>query len=221
MGISKLIKGRIELHKTKKEWVRRAVEAVEKNDPASQDEKTNKRYPGVIALYHHRFAHMLWTAGYPRWARRYSERWRRKTGIEIHPGAEIGTGVFIDHGMGVVIGETSVVGEDCVMYQGVTLGGTGKRKEKRHPTLGKNVMVGAGAKLLGNITIGNHVKIGAGSVVVSDVPSDSTVVGVPGRVVRGVKENGTREKLPDPLVDMLLDMKKRIENLEKKIENKG
>ncbi|PSN17681.1 serine O-acetyltransferase, partial [filamentous cyanobacterium CCP5] len=140
-------------------------------------------YPGLHALMLHRFAHWLWTLGLPLVPRMISHLSRSLTGIEIHPGAAIGRGVFIDHGMGVVVGETAIVGDYALIYQGVTLGGTGKESGKRHPTLGTNVVVGAGAKVLGNIQIGNSVRIGAGSVVLRDVPSDCTVVGVPGRVV--------------------------------------
>jgi serine O-acetyltransferase len=208
----------------RKEWFKRALGAIEKNDPAAQDRFINKRYPGFKALYHHRFTHKLWEKGWKRLARRLSEYWKHKTGIEIHPGAKIGPGVFIDHGSGVVIGETSEIGEGCVLYQGVTLGGIGKKRQKRHPTLGKNVVVGAGAKLLGNIKIGDNAKIGAGSVVVKDVPSSSTVVGVPGRVVckiieeTGEKINTSRERLPDPIIEALVVMGERIEQLERQIE---
>ncbi|MEL6250272.1 MAG: serine O-acetyltransferase, partial [Cyanobacteria bacterium J06627_15] len=140
-------------------------------------------YPGLQALLLHRIANRLWQQNLPLIPRVLSHIARFLTGIEIHPGATIGQGVFIDHGMGVVIGETAILGDYVLIYQGVTLGGTGKETGKRHPTLGNNVIVGAGAKVLGNITIGNNVRIGAGSVVLRDVPSDCTVVGVPGRVV--------------------------------------
>jgi serine O-acetyltransferase len=209
----------------RKEWIRKALEAIEKNDPASQDRFINKRYPGFKALYHHRSIHKLWEKGWKRLARRRSERWKHKTGIEIHPGAKIEPGVFIDHGSGVVIGETSEIGEGCVLYQGVTLGGIGKEWQKRHPTLGKRVVVGAGAKLLGNIKIGDNAKIGAGSVVVKDVLPNTTVVGVPGRVVckiieeTGEKINTSRERLPDPIIEALVAMGERIERLEKQIGN--
>ena len=140
-------------------------------------------YPGLHALFFHRFSHCIYRIGIPFLPRFVSHLCRFFTGIEIHPGAKIGKGTFIDHGMGVVIGETSIIGENCVIYQAVTLGGTGKEKGQRHPTLGNNVVLGAGAKVLGNIKIGNNVYIGAGSVVVQDVPSDCTVVGVPGRIL--------------------------------------
>lgn len=140
-------------------------------------------YPGFQALVLHRVAHWLWNVGIPFVPRLISHVGRSLTGIEIHPGAQIGSGVFIDHGMGVVIGETAIIGDSALIYQGVTLGGTGKESGKRHPTLGSGVVVGAGAKVLGNIIIGNNVRIGAGSVVLREVPSDCTVVGVPGRIL--------------------------------------
>lgn len=140
-------------------------------------------YPGFQALVMHRIAHWLWNVGVPFVPRLISHIARALTGIEIHPGAQIGSGVFIDHGMGVVIGETAIIGDYALIYQGVTLGGTGKQTGKRHPTLGTGVVVGAGAKVLGNIQLGNNVRIGAGSVVLREVPSDCTVVGIPGRIV--------------------------------------
>jgi len=157
-------------------------------------------YPGFQALVLHRFAHWLYLLGIPFIPRFISHLARFLTGVEIHPGATIGHSVFIDHGMGVVIGETAIIGDFSLIYQGVTLGGTGKESGKSHPTLGENVVVGAGAKVLGNITIGDSVRIGAGSVVLRDVPADCTVVGIPGRIVyrAGVKvtplEHGS---LPD------------------------
>ncbi len=141
-------------------------------------------YPGLQALQHHRLAHWLYRREVPFLPRLISQISRFLTGIEIHPGAQIGKGVFIDHGMGVVIGETAIVGDYALIYQGVTLGGTGKESGKRHPTLGSHVTVGAGAKVLGNIHIGDQVRIGAGSVVLRNVPSNSTVIGIPGRVIR-------------------------------------
>jgi serine O-acetyltransferase len=140
-------------------------------------------YPGFQALVLHRLAHWLWNIGIPFVPRLISHIARALTGVEIHPGAQIGSGVFIDHGMGVVIGETAIIGDYALIYQGVTLGGTGKEMGKRHPTLGTGVVVGAGAKVLGNIQLGNNVRIGAGSVVLREVPSDCTVVGIPGRIV--------------------------------------
>ncbi|MGK7915856.1 MAG: serine O-acetyltransferase [Prochloraceae cyanobacterium] len=178
-------------------------------------------YPGLQALLFHRFAYWLHQVGIPLIPRLISHFARFLTGIEIHPGAQIGNGVFIDHGMGVVIGETAIVGDYSLIYQGVTLGGTGKETGKRHPTLGENVVVGAGAKVLGNIQIGNNVRIGAGSVVLRDVPSDCTVVGVPGRVVyrSGVRVNPLEHgNLPDSEAAAIRILVDRIEKLEGQIE---
>ena len=177
-------------------------------------------YPGLQALVLHRFSHWLYNLGLPLIPRLMSHFGRFITGIEIHPGATIGKGVFIDHGMGVVIGETAILGDYCLIYQGVTLGGTGKEKGKRHPTLGENVVVGAGAKVLGNILIGNNVRIGAGSVVLKDVPSDCTVVGIPGRVVyrSGVKVDPLdHSNLPDSEATVIRTLLDRIEHLEKQV----
>lgn len=163
-------------------------------------------YPGLHALLAHRFAHKLYKWKVPFIPRFISQVMRFMTGIEIHPGAEIGRRFFIDHGMGVVIGETCIIGDDVLLYQGVTLGGTGKEHGKRHPTLKNNVVVGSGAKVLGNITIGNNVRIGAGSVVITDVPDDSTVVGIPGRVVMHKNEKISQLEhnvIPDPIKDAL------------------
>ncbi|MGK7960694.1 serine O-acetyltransferase [Crocosphaera sp.] len=178
-------------------------------------------YPGLHALGIHRLSHELWHRNVPFIPRFFSHIARFLTGIEIHPGATIGQGVFIDHGMGVVIGETAIIGDYCLIYQNVTLGGTGKESGKRHPTLGHGVIVGTGAKVLGNIEIGNHVRIGAGSIVLGHVPHDCTVVGVPGRIIsrsgRGCPLE--HDKLPDvegQVIRMLLD---RIEELEQKIQN--
>jgi serine O-acetyltransferase len=178
-------------------------------------------YPGLQAILFHRFAHWLYRIGFPIIPRLISQLSRFLTGIEIHPGAQIGKGVFIDHGMGVVIGETTIIGDYALIYQGVTLGGTGKESGKRHPTLGENVVVGAGAKVLGNLQIGNHVRIGAGSVVLRDVPSKCTVVGVPGRIVyrSGVRvdplEHGS---LPDSEANVIRALVDRIESLEKEVQ---
>lgn len=179
-------------------------------------------YPGLQALLLHRFAHWLYHLGLPVIPRLISHIARFITGIEIHPGAQIGRGVFIDHGMGVVIGETAIVGDYSLIYQGVTLGGTGKESGKRHPTLGENVVVGAGAKVLGNLQIGNSVRIGAGSVVLRDVPSDCTVVGIPGRVVyrSGVKVNPLEHgNLPDSEANVIRLLVDRIESLEKEVQD--
>ncbi|MCC5614861.1 serine O-acetyltransferase [Nostoc sp. CHAB 5836] len=178
-------------------------------------------YPGLQALLFHRLAHWLYTLGLPFIPRLISHLARFLTGIEIHPGAVIGQSVFIDHGMGVVIGETAIVGDYALIYQGVTLGGTGKECGKRHPTVGENVVVGAGAKVLGNIEIGNNVRIGAGSVVLRDVPSDCTVVGVPGRIMyrSGVRVSPLEHNnLPDSEAQVIRALVDRIEALEQQIQ---
>lgn len=178
-------------------------------------------YPGLQALFFHRFAHWLYKIGIPFIPRFISHLARFFTGIEIHPGAQIGKGVFIDHGMGVVIGETAIVGDYSLIYQGVTLGGTGKETGKRHPTLGENVVVGGGAKVLGNIQIGNNVRIGAGSVVLRDVPSNCTVVGIPGRIVyrSGVKVDPLEHgNLPDSEAVVIRTLVDRIESLEQEVK---
>ena len=177
-------------------------------------------YPGFQALVMHRISHTLWNYKIPLLPRVLSQFTRLFTGIEIHPGAKIGRGVFIDHGMGVVIGETTQIGNRCLLYQGVTLGGTGKDHGKRHPTLEENVVVGAGAKVLGAITVGTNTRIGAGSVVVRNVEADSTVVGIPGRVVHqsGVKVNPlAHSALPDAEASVIRNLMRRIDNLENQI----
>lgn len=198
--------------------IREQIDTIFREDPAAKSMlEILLCYPGFHAILLHRLAHWLHSGGVPLLPRVISQVSRFFTGIEIHPGAKIGKRFFIDHGMGVVIGETAELGNDVLLYQGVTLGGTGKEKGKRHPTLGNNVVVGTGAKVLGNIRIGDCVKIGAGSVVVHPVPDNSTVVGIPGRVVRSrnepteVLEHG---KLPDPQGQALDDLKARIEALE-------
>ncbi len=177
-------------------------------------------YPGFQALVLHRISHKLWKYKLPLIPRVISQITRNLTGIEIHPGATIGRGVFIDHGMGVVIGETSEIGDRCLLYQGVTLGGTGKDSGKRHPTLQENVVVGAGAKVLGAIQIGSNTRIGAGSVVVKNVEENSTVVGIPGRVVHqsGVKINPlAHSALPDAEGNVIKNLMDRIDHLENHI----
>ena len=177
-------------------------------------------YPGFQALVMHRISHKLWTLKLPFFPRLLSHFTRFLTGVEIHPGARIGKGVFIDHGMGVVIGETSEIGDRCLLYQGVTLGGTGKESGKRHPTLEANVVVGAGAKVLGGICVGTNTRIGAGSVVVKNVDANSTVVGIPGRVVHqsGVKINPlAHSALPDTEANVLRNLMERIDQLESDI----
>jgi serine O-acetyltransferase len=202
--------------------VREQIDTVFRGDPAAKSAlEIFFCYPGFHAILWHRVAHQLYPAGFPLLARIVSQFNRLLTGIEIHPGATIGRRCFIDHGMGVVIGETTEIGDDVLLYQGVTLGGTGKEKGKRHPTIGDNVVIGTGAKILGNITIGSHTKIGAGSVVVRSVPENSTVVGVPGRVVRlrvdtgDYLEHGT---LPDPEGQLIDELTKRVEQLEAQLK---
>ena len=176
-------------------------------------------YPGWHAVVLYRLAHALYQWRLPLIPRLISHIARMLTGIEIHPGAKIGRGFFIDHGMGVVIGETTVIGDYCLLYQGVTLGGTGKEKGKRHPTLGDHVIVGAGAKVLGNITIGNHVRIGAGSVVLRSVPSHCTVVGVPGRLIckDATVEPLEHGRLPDSEAQAMRVLVDRIDELERQV----
>ena len=182
-------------------------------------------YAGFHALLSYRLAHWLWKRRIPFVPRALSQLARFLTGIEIHPGATIGSGMFIDHGMGVVIGETSEVGNDVTLFQGVTLGGTGKQRGKRHPTLGSHVVVGAGAKVLGPITIGDYVKVGANAVVLQDVPDHSTVVGIPGKIVRIKDERVADEALmdhihnPDPIADRFIDMQIQIDMLKKELES--
>lgn len=177
-------------------------------------------YPGLQALFLHRIAHWLYSAGLPFVPRLISQLSRFLTGIEIHPGAKIGRGVFIDHGMGVVISETAIVGDYAVIYQEATIGGTGKEIGKRHPTLGENVVVGAGAKVLGNIQIGNNVRIGAGSVVLRDVPSDCTVVGIPGRIISRKKQAEDAQNsqgIPDLEAQAIRALFDRIKDLEDQV----
>ncbi|MFP4466178.1 MAG: serine O-acetyltransferase [Candidatus Goldiibacteriota bacterium] len=176
-------------------------------------------YPGLHAVINHRIAHFLWRMRIPVVPRMISAFSRFLTGIDIHPGAKIGKNFFIDHGMGVVIGETAIIGDNVLLYQGVTLGGTGKEKGKRHPTLENDIVVGAGAKVLGNITVGANTKIGAGSVVVSNVPEHSTVVGIPGVVVKRMGENLPEETLkhgdlPDPIKEAMDEMYGKIRHIE-------
>lgn len=177
-------------------------------------------YPGFHALVLHRISHWLYSLKLPLLPRLLSHLSRFLTGIEIHPGATIGKGVFIDHGMGVVIGETAIVGDYCLIYQGATLGGTGKESGKRHPTLGEGVVVGAGAKVLGNLQIGDRVRIGAGSIVLQDVPEDCTVVGVPGRIISRTGRGCPLEhnKLPDPEANVMRILVDRIEHLERQLQ---
>ena len=196
------------------------MEAVLARDPAARSRlEVRLCYPGLKALRSHRIANSLFHRGHILLARVVSQRSRHRTGIEIHPGAEIGRRVFIDHGDGVVIGETTVIGDDVTIYQGVTLGGTGKDVGKRHPTIGSGVTIGAGAKVLGPITIGDHSKVGAGAIVLKDVPSECTVVGNPGRIVKKKQpETGVdldQIHLPDPMLDRMESLYLRLTHMEK------
>lgn len=164
--------------------IKEQIRVIRERDPAVHSDLEVFLYPCFHALIAYKRAHRHYLAGHYILARMISQRSARKTGIEIHPGAQIGNGFFIDHGTGVVIGETTIIGDNVTLYQGVTLGGTGKEQGKRHPTIGSNVMIGAGAKILGSITIGNNVKVAAGAVILKDIPDNCTVVGVPGRVVK-------------------------------------
>lgn len=228
---------------------RNVVQAVLKRDPAARNVfEVILCYPGVWAIFFHRISHFLHKHKIRLIARLISQLSRFLTGIEIHPGAQIGSGVFIDHGMGVVIGETSIVGDNVTIYQGATLGGTGKDQGKRHPTIGNNVVISAGAKVLGPFKVGDNSKVGAGAVVLNEVPPNSTVVGVPGRVVqkdgarvdqgkaniergkgnvvRISRKRGERDEdcdlnqidLPDPIMHELCAMQKRIDELEQLIK---
>jgi len=207
------------------EALRRDIEAVLERDPAVRSKlEVVLCYPGVHALVLHRLAHRIWLAGWTTLARFVSHVARFLTGIEIHPAAKLGPGLFIDHGMGVVIGETAEVGEDVTIYQGVSLAGTSLKREKRHPTLGNNVVVGAGAKIIGGFKIGDGSRIGAGSVVVREVPPNSVVVGVPGRVTYkdGQRVEGEidldQTDLPDPVSRALEQLLERIRTLEADVE---
>lgn len=202
--------------------IREQFETIFREDPAAKSRlEIVLCYPGFHAILLHRLAHKLYKSGLPIVPRFISQISRLLTGIEIHPGAQIGRRFFIDHGMGVVIGETTVIGDDCLLYQGVTLGGTGKERGKRHPSLGNHVVVGTGAKVLGNIFIGDNSKIGAGSVVIHEVPAHSTVVGIPGRVVRrgGCTDSDMLEhaQLPDPEAQEKAELRGRIEHLEEQV----
>jgi len=202
--------------------IREQVDTIFREDPAAKSVlEILFCYPGFHAVLLHRLAHRLYGHGLTTLSRIISQFSRFLTGIEIHPGATIGRRFFIDHGMGVVIGETAEIGDDVLLYQGVTLGGTGKEKGKRHPTVGNQVVIGTGAKVLGNIRLGDHVKIGAGSVVIHSVPDHSTVVGVPGRIVRigGCETNDVLEhgQLPDPEGQAMDELAARLEQLEAQV----
>lgn len=203
--------------------IRRDIQVVFDRDPAARSTvEVLLCYPGLKAILIHRLAHALWVHNWKLIARVISQISRFFTQIEIHPGAVIGEGFFIDHGSGVVIGETSEIGDNVTIYQGVTLGGTGKEKGKRHPTIGDNVVIGNGARVLGSFTVGANSRIGAGSVVLQVVPPNSTVVGNPGRIVRA---NGKKVDLldhvhlPDPVANMLDSMKKDLDRLAQRVES--
>lgn len=200
--------------------IREEIKIIRERDPAIHSSMEVLLYPSFKVMMHYRLAHKLYVKGHFFWARYISQRGVRKTGIEIHPGAQIGKGFFIDHGNGVIIGETTIIGDNVTLYQGVTLGGTGKEHGKRHPTIGNNVMISAGAKVLGSFTIGDNSKIGAGSVVLSEVPPNSTVVGVPGRVVKRnnvalPQETMNQVDLPDPVKEEIAGLQSRLAQLEK------
>ena len=201
---------------------RKEIKATFERDPAATNFlEVLLTYSGLHAIIMYRITHSLRKMGVPFLPRWLSQVTKFFTGVEIHPGAEIGNGLFIDHGMGVVIGETTIIGDSVTLYQGVTLGGTGKEKGKRHPTLGTNIVVGAGAKVLGNITIGDNSYIGANAVIIKDVPPNSTVVGVPGRITRqdGKKIDFDLDHIHivDPLIQNLDELEKRIADLEKRV----
>ncbi len=202
-------------------FFRSEIKAAREKDPAAYSLiEVISLYQGFDAIVFHRIGHFFYNSKLELVARAISQLSRHMTGIEIHPGARIGRGFFIDHGMGIVIGETTIIGDGVLLYQGVTLGGTGKQSTKRHPTIGNNVVVGAGAKVLGNITIGDNSYIGANAVVIKDVPPNSTIVGVPGRVT---KQDGKKidtsldhSHVLDPVMQQIEDLKARLEQLEKK-----
>lgn len=197
------------------------IKAVKERDPAAKNAlEVLLLYPGLHALMAYRIAHKLWQWRVPLIPRWISQSMRFLTGIEIHPGAAVGKNFFIDHGMGVVIGETSIIGDNVLIYQGVTLGGTGKETGKRHPTVGNNVVVGAGAKILGNIVIGDNSYIGANAVVIKDVPPNSTVVGIPGRITkqegRKIDMKLDHMHVSDPVMENISRLLGRIKTLERK-----
>lgn len=199
----------------------REIKSAQAKDPAARNFlEVLLLYQGLHAIINHRLAHFFYKTHLFFIARLISQIGRHMTGIEIHPGAQIGRGLFIDHGMGVVIGETTIIGDNVLLYQGVTLGGTGLEKGKRHPTIGNNVVIGTGAKVLGNITVGDNSYIGANAVVIKDVPPNSTVVGVPGRIT---KQDGKKIDISldhihilDPIMQSIEDLEKRIKKLESK-----
>lgn len=204
-------------------YIKEEIEVIRERDPAIKSNMEVFLYPTFHAILKYRIAHKLYQNGHYFWARWLSQRTARKTGIEIHPGATIGKGLFIDHGTGVVIGETAVLGDNVTLYQGVTLGGTGKEQGKRHPTLEDNVMVSAGAKILGSFTIGENSKIGAGSVVLGPVPANCTVVGIPGRIVkkdsiRIPRKDLDQVNLPDPVFGAISELQEENRKLREELD---
>ena len=199
-------------------YIREEIQVIKERDPAIKSNMEVLLYPSFKVIFRYRVAHKLYEKKHYFLARWISQRAARKTGIEIHPGAQIGKGLFIDHGSGVIIGETTIIGDNVTLYQGVTLGGTGKEQGKRHPTLEDNVMVSAGAKILGSFTIGENSKIGAGSVVLEEVPPNCTVVGVPGRIVKRDDKKVPRSEmdqvhLPDPMLADIRSLQKESREL--------
>lgn len=191
------------------------IQIILDKDPAAKSAfEVWMTYPGLKAIRRHRRAHWFYKRGWTTMARILSDRGRSKTGIEIHPGAELGRRFFIDHGMGIVIGETAIVGDDVTIYHGVTLGGTGKEIGKRHPTIGNHVVISAGAKVLGNIVIGDHSRVGAQSVVLKSVPAHCTVVGIPGKIVIQNEERVGKAGMPDPVLQEINYLKQRVRRLE-------
>ncbi len=199
--------------------IKEEVRVIQERDPAIKSPMEVLLYPSFQVMLRYRIAHKLYKKKHYFLARWISQKAARKTGIEIHPGATIGKGLFIDHGSGVIIGETAIIGDNVTLYQGVTLGGTGKETGKRHPTLEDNVMVSAGAKILGSFTIGENSKIGAGSVVLKPVPPNCTVVGVPGRIVKRDNKKPRMDldqvNLPDPVLDAIIELQKENRELRK------
>lgn len=201
--------------------LKETIEAYQRNDPAARSKfEVFWLYNGLHAIMYHRVAHWLFTHHMKFLGRWVSQIARRRTGVEIHPAAKIGRRLVIDHGMGIVIGATAEIGDDCLFYQGVTLGGTGAARGKRHPTIGNNVMIGCGAKVLGPFKVGDNARIAANSVVLNEVPANSTVVGVPGRIVRLNGEKLDHIHTPDPVRAELDYLTERIEALEKQLEEK-
>ncbi len=204
-------------------FINEEIQIIKERDPALRSTMEVFLYPSFKAMLRYRLAHKLYLKKHYFLARWISQRTAHKTGIEIHPGATIGKGLFIDHGHGVIIGETAIIGDNVTLYQGVTLGGTGKEKGKRHPTIEDNVMISAGAKVLGSFTVGENSKIGAGSVVVNEVPPNCTVVGIPGRVVKRdnikiPRSDMDQVHLPDPILNEIQQLKADNEELKKTVE---